>query len=213
MSTKDPKDGRERDPLAEKTAALPRDIQPSRELWPGVANRIRQSDPRPAGASSASRSDRNGWWSSWFAGFRPSWGTVAVAAGLAAILSAGLTSVLVKSRPAPSYTESQSSALATLDAIAAECVRIRDDLDLDHADAYLSEETRSVIETNLQIVELAATESREALAGDPRNAGLVRKAATDYQNQLALLRKAAQLSIVDDTEPEAPSTSPRESET
>jgi hypothetical protein len=89
------------------------------------------------------------------------------------------------------------SVVATLQAVESECERTRGDLAavLKRPGMTLSPQTIGVIESNLEIIQFAIRDSREALWQNPADAALARRLTSDYREQLKLLRKATRLSV------------------
>lgn len=166
------------DGLLAQAAELPKDIEPARDLWPGIAARLGEA-PRAEAHS----------------GFR--W-PMALAAGFAiAAVSALLTWGVIRERaPASGPVIAQSAApadivpvhygpnsgltaaeLAARDALAA---RFRETI------TRLRPETRAVIAKNLAIMQSAADEIDAALARDPASGMLKGMLVGTYKRELQL---------------------------
>jgi hypothetical protein len=81
------------DELEEEAGRLPPEVEPPRDLWPGIEDRLRSEQVRPASQELEARprfgSDRSGLWDR--GGARRRWGVgVAVAAGLVGLLAGSL---------------------------------------------------------------------------------------------------------------------------
>lgn len=156
----------------EQVGALPRSVEPSADLWPGIRGRL----SRERGA--ARRITLPGW-------------LLAAAAVLLVAVSSTAT-VLLLHRPGGTPAVA-ASALAPLEvqyaAAAAELSSA-----LDRARGRLAPGTIAVIERNLAVIDSALAESRRALAGDPGNATLERLVIAAWRQKMDLLRRAAALS-------------------
>ncbi len=166
-----------RDLLAE-AAALPKSVQPARDLWPDVAARI------AAGGVRARRA-RIGWTIG-----------LAAAAALAALASARLL------RPAPAAAPRQASAsparivpaaVGSDDLLPAEEGYVRATGELMNVLAArrdrLSPETLKVVQQNLDIIDEALGQVREALRKDPGNRQLTRMLTATHQRKVDVLRR------------------------
>ena len=171
--------------------ALPRGIEPARDLWPAIERRI---------GSGTVREGRFGWWPREVLGGH---GLLAAAAVLVAVLGAvvGLL-VLRETRrgpAAPGVTEPGTVTLAAAPAgaqdPAAEFARARTELRaaLEVRRADLSPATREVIDRNLAVIERAAAEIEAAMADDPGNQTLRGLLLAVYRQEIELLLRAAAL--------------------
>jgi anti-sigma factor RsiW len=159
--------------LVAATKSLPRTMEPPRDLYPAIAARV-------AGRKSATLPRRDQRW-------------LALAAAVAlVVVSSAVTALLLRERAAP-VVEIQLPARAR--AIEASYVQAVVDLEqqLAVARAKLSPATVAVVERNLQIIDRAITESREALAHDPGNRHAARLLWTSYQHKLELLQRVTRL--------------------
>jgi hypothetical protein len=166
------------DPLLAKAAELPKDVAPSRDLWPGIAARLAEA-PRVAGPRLAR------------------W-PVALAAGfLVASVSALLTWSLVRSpatapvqvaeNPQPAGTfvpvsYGPNSGLSARELVA------RDQLVAQFREKFetLRPETREAILKNLTVMQAAADEIDAALAKDPASGMLKGMLVGTYKQELQL---------------------------
>lgn len=167
------------DPLLAKAAELPKEIEPSRDLWPGIAARLAES-PRAAGAR------RRNW-------------PMALAAGfVVAAVSALLTFSLVRA-PGPAAP----AVVAATDAPGADIVPVnygpnsglstqelaaRDELVARFREKFatLRPDTREAIVKNLAIMQAAADEIDAALAKDPASGMLKGMLVGTYKQELQL---------------------------
>lgn len=151
--------------LLAEARALPRSIQPERDLWGGIVPRLRR-DGSPIRRGPVS--------------IRP----LLLAAALGGILLGGLAAGLwLRAREPSAFAATQaryaeaSAALAR--ALAAEPER-------------LAPETQAVVGRSLAIVDQAIAEAEAALARDPGNAVLEQMLVARYEQRLGLLRRATQ---------------------
>jgi hypothetical protein len=180
------RDERERDPLLSKVAALPKEIEPSRDLWPDIRARLEQPAPMP---QSAPR------------GLSWSW---ALAAGVAvASVSALFTWMAVR---APGDGPAQMAALAptpveSLQPVSyGEYARLGPDYVETRAQmldqfksrlATLPDETRVRIEQDLATIQKAANDIDVALAADPSSRLLNKLLLSTYQEEMRLYTRVA----------------------
>ncbi len=152
--------------------ALPREMKPARDLWPGIAERLRS---------------------------RPLWGNwtfLAAAASLALALAAVF---LLRDGPPPSTAPmvpvaipSESSALAAAEedyarASAALLAALHD------RRSSVSPETMASVEKNLEVIDQALAEVRDALRRDPDNPELTRMLAATHRKKVDVLRRVVKL--------------------
>ena len=168
--------------LVSAAAALPRDVQPPRDLWPGLSVQLAdETGWQPATPSPELRGRT---------GFSPGW--LAAAAALA--LAVGLTITYAPWRPspaagrpaapAPDLREAEEQfALATQQLFAA----------LEKADGSASPEIRALLREHLRLVDQAIAETIAALEKDPQNAHLGRMLTTMYARKMDLLQATVRL--------------------
>jgi len=167
------------DPLLAKAAELPKDVAPSRDLWPGIAARLAKVEEAPAKPA-----------------FR--W-PLALAAGLAvASLSALFTWSLVKApQPETPAVIAQVPASAggfvpvsygPNSGLTAKELAARDELFTQFQGAFetLKPETRDAIVKNLAIMQAAADGIDAALARDPASGMLKGMLVGTYKQELQL---------------------------
>ncbi len=165
--------------LLTQAAALPRGIEPPRDLWPAIADRIAAGAARPRAAS---------WWAPM---------ALAVAAVLVMALAAtllhrqgpprspaALVPVLetVSTRPIGDAEADYERATAALRAA------------LDERRGSLSPETLAAVERNLAVIDQAMAEVREALRKDPGSPQLTRMLAATHRKKVDVLQRVVKLS-------------------
>lgn len=170
-------------------AALPREIEPERDLWPAIAARLGSEGH----AVPAPRRRLVGW-----AG-------LAAAAVLLVALSAAITARLMRSaldtqavRHVVSEIQPAVASNPDLEQAAAEYERAAASLRAALADrrARLAPATLRVVEDNLAIIDAALADLREALRAHPDNPELSVLLASTYRRQLDLLATANQLASI-----------------
>jgi hypothetical protein len=146
--------------------ALPRSIQPGKDLWSGIEPRLNTAPVIPLPAT-ALRS------------YRP---FTLLAAALFLLIAGATLATLFQRRSTPSVfaAEQQRYVEATADLAR----KLADD------PAQLSASTRAVVERNLAIVDQAIKEAEEALASDPGNTELEQMVLARYAQRLDLLKRA-----------------------
>jgi hypothetical protein len=166
------------DPLLAKAAELPKDIEPQRDLWPGIAARLSETrQARPARSF--------GWPAALAAGF-------AVAA-VSALLTWGLirepeTAVkpVVAGTAAP--TDIVPVSYGPNSGLTAQELAARDELVARFREQFatLRPETRDAIVKNLAIMQAAADQIDAALAKDPASGMLKGMLVGTYKQELQL---------------------------
>ena len=170
-------------------AALPRSVNPPRDLWPGIARRVER--------------ERSWSWP------RSAWSPVALAA--AATVVVGLVAVLWSgSAPTPVRTVQipASSPETTLvgvsepvsDPVLAEAEREYDAATKALLEALLQRQARlqpeafAAVQANLEVIDRALAEVRRALAKDPTNPELSRMLVATHQKKVDVLTRVVKLS-------------------
>lgn len=167
------------DPLLAKAAELPKDVEPSRDLWPGIAARLGEA-PR----------DSTGKALRW---------PMALAAGfLVASVSALLTWSLMRA-PEPAMVAKTPTVQAPVadivpvsygpnSGLTAQELMARDELVVRFREKFttLRPETRDAIVKNLAIMQAAADEIDAALAKDPASGMLKGMLVGTYKQELQL---------------------------
>jgi anti-sigma factor RsiW len=147
--------------------ALPRTVEPPRELWAGIESRLsRRVGPAPHPVLPRT--------------------VLALAAGLALLVTGALLATWYQRRAAPAASDfalvQRRYAQAT-----AELART-----LTSEPSRLPSDTRAVVARNLAIVDQAIKEAETALATDPGNAELEQMVIARYAQRLALLKRATE---------------------
>lgn len=167
------------DPLLAKAAELPKDVEPSRDLWPSIAARLGEA-PREATGKA----------------FR--WPMALAAGFLVASVSALLTWSLMRA-PEPAVvanTPTVQAAVADIvpvsygpnSGLTAQELMARDELVVRFREKFttLRPETRDAIVKNLAIMQAAADEIDAALAKDPASGMLKGMLVGTYKQELQL---------------------------
>ena len=172
--------------LLAEAAALPRQVAPTRDLWPEVAARLRGAEGARATVHPF-----------WRAPVRPV--TLAAAAAVVLALSAGLWSRTHGSVPAPVQGTFQPEALGTPSATLLDAEReyARASAALmaaiDQQKEALSPETRALLDANLKTIDQALAQVRAALRNDPGNAQLSHLLTSTYQKKVDALQRVVRL--------------------
>jgi len=168
--------------LLEASAALPREIEPDRNLWPSIDGRLVRSEPVVA---------RGDWWSQ-------SW----VGLAAAAVLIAAVTLQVVR-RTDEAVPVAEPPMVAVSEAVAtyariSEEVRARNGLQQVREDLLrtiierresLDPETQELIDRNLEVIDRAVAEIYQALEENPENQQLEFMLAATYQREVEFLKK------------------------
>lgn len=152
---------------------VPRDLEPERDLWPGIAARVR----------ARRRLAR--------------WRLVALAAGLVLAVGAllwrgrAVEEVPIQASTKPTGAVGLAAYAETDRTLAA----IRDELQrsIEARQDRLPPETRALVFENLRTIDRAIAEIERALDGAPGNSELTRTYIEYRQRQISLLRQANQL--------------------
>lgn len=173
--------------LLDAAAKLPRSIEPPRDLWSGIAERIDEGSAGKTGK--------------WSFGARTLWSMrypLAAAAVLLVVASSTLTALLMRERttsdgrtPAAASVRPETLSLVS-DWRATEGEYLRATLELaealEAAKDGLAPEVVELIEDNLRIIDSAIQESRAALALEPTNLELIEALMARYEKKLEVLR-------------------------
>jgi anti-sigma factor RsiW len=177
--------------LLAHAAALPRSLAPARDLWPGIAEQI------------------GGGWSSWLAwstrGFQPLALAAAavVVVGLAALVLTKLGPERVRTVTMPAASPSATTLVAAgsaADPVLAQAEREYEDAAkalleaLQRHRGLLPAEDLARVESNLQVIDRALAEVREALVKDPKSPELNRMLVATHRKKVDVLRRVVRLS-------------------
>ncbi|HEY7516049.1 MAG TPA: zf-HC2 domain-containing protein [Vicinamibacteria bacterium] len=157
-----------------EASALPRQKSPERDLWPGIAERLQR------------RSTYGGWTSLAAAA------AVALALAGSFFLKGGGSGPDAGPRTVPVAVTSESPALAEAEgdyerASAALLAALHERRD------SFSPETIASVEKNLEVIDGALAEVREALRRDPENPELTRMLAATHRRKVDVLRRVVKL--------------------
>ena len=173
-----------------RVAAMPTEVRPGRDLWPGIAARIAATRPRTAGVRSFPRA----WWT-------PAAGLAAAAAVVVA-LGATLSSLWTpagREGKGPETAVTQEAAWTTdptLLAAERDYVRATAQLlgELEARRATLPAGTVSSVEKDLTTIDAALAQVRSALRAEPGNAQLSHMLAATHQKKVDVLRRIVKFS-------------------
>lgn len=189
--------------LRTQTDALPREIEPSRDLWAGIESRIEArrviAFPAPVVAAPAAPPAR-AWWTR---------GPMLAAAAVVLMVSSSVvTAWMLRDAPPPVAVETGApagaplgaqpaayTALAAFEPAEAEYVGAIDELALalDAGREVLDPATVAVIEENLRIIDAAIAEARAALEADPNNRELAHLLSGIYRRKVDVMKDAVLL--------------------
>ena len=186
--------------LLADTGSLPRSIEPPDDLWPAIRARVRRSTasarPTPGDRATGPAVDnpvipiRRS---------RREYAIMAAAALFLVVLSSGITMRVVLDNgtvaSAPIAGEAGSiEGPARFREVSAEYDRLDRELArrLDEQREKLQPETIEKVERNLQIIDRAIGEIRQALAEDPHNEALEQLLKASYGQKSALLQQVSQ---------------------
>jgi anti-sigma factor RsiW len=173
--------------LLAHAAALPRSA-PSRDLWPGIAERI------------------GGGWLAWGArGFQPLMLAAAavVVLGVAALLFTRLAPERVRTVTMPGASPSATTLVAAgnvSDPVLAQAEHEYEEAAralleaLQRRRAVVPAEDLARVESNLQVIDRALAEVREALVKDPKSPELNRMLVATHRKKVDVLRRVVRLS-------------------
>ena len=158
--------------LLSDAAALPRSVEPPRDLWPRLSPRLGRGPLRHR----VFRSQRM---------------ALAAAAILLVIVTASVTTLVVREGPPTVYD-------VAADWVAAEAAYVGAVRELEEAlagaMADLAPETAALIQDNLRVIDEAIRESRAALAADPGNRDVLPFLASMYEKKLDVLQQISRSS-------------------
>jgi hypothetical protein len=179
--------------LLDGAAALPRSIEPSKDLWPEIASAVqfRQEPEAPAGSGVLQRLGFFSW----------SWPTALATAAVVGVLlissldtdpKTGLTKE-AQMAELTALAETDPEAAALLRALEAESVEYDRELA-----AYTAGQTgpgtvTRMLRENMPVVEQAIAEAREAWMAAPEEPGLARLLTSAYRAKMALQGRAIRM--------------------
>ncbi len=167
--------------LSRAARELPREIEPARDLWPGIAGRIAAAGLTPSRRRAVA------------------WRGIAAAALVVAAVLVGVSVGRRSLPPAPPATSAAVPASLTgagnLDGAIAEYARASRMLReaLARRQAAMNDDTARVVFDNLAIIDGAIGRIRTALASDPGNRDLAVLLVATYQQEIELLQRATQM--------------------
>lgn len=155
--------------LAREIRNLRREIEPSRDLWPGIERRIAEYPQRREG-------ERRFDWMPW-----------GVAASLVLATAAFVISVI----PGDPFTPELVSMDRSIDQMQAEYLRVRNPLvqEFTETNRNLDPETMEDLYRNIEIMEQARREIEEAVRQNPENRRLVEMLMDIHEQELELLKR------------------------
>lgn len=168
-------------------ASLPRSLAPPRDLWPDIARRVERE-----------RSWASGSWSPWALA-----AAATVVVGLAAVLWTGRPPAAVRTVEIPVATP--EARLAALPGVVSDPVLAAAEREYEEAANALLEalqrrqsgvapETLAAVRSNLEVIDRALAEVREALARNPQNPELNRMLVATHRKKVDVLRRVVKLS-------------------
>ncbi len=202
--------------LRQRTAALSVDVAPRRDLWPEIAARL-AIEPQARETADRSQGWRR-WWTKAPAGDTTR--TAALAATVALLILTGLAALYLMPtfpRLGPNETGPESAAESVLPDGVGTLPASRNASTSDSDSSYrqvevefeqarrqlhtalgqrrdqLSPATLEVVERNLDLIDQAISEIRQALEQDPENPELRHLLTASYQREVQLLKRATQL--------------------
>jgi hypothetical protein len=197
---------RSRDPLDVALSALPKDVQPERDLWAGISAQIAQAPDETEVVSLTQHRERK---ASRFANL--SW--MRMAAGFLLIVASSVTTYvitqhsadqkLLQAREAAEAQVQQAPDLAVMpasfggNAMGADYVKAREALDAEFQRqiATLPPVTRAKLERNLADLRRAANEISATLAEHPSHPLLQDLLVSTYQSELELLGSVTHMTV------------------
>jgi hypothetical protein len=162
-------------------AELPKSIEPPRDLWPQIADRI--SRGKVVAAEFGPAPARRAW-------LRPT--AFAAAAATLVVLTSAVTTLYLRNQiPQSATLRTPPGLVVDFAGIESEYVNATDEIlrAVQAGEVQLSPGTVAVLEKNLQVIDDAIRESREALARDPANSALRDMVLASYRQKLDLLRR------------------------
>ncbi len=187
--------------LRDAVAALPESVDPERDLWPDIRERIEATRvvalPREQFAPHAPRAQPAQSAQSAHRGPRVTWPRLAAAAAVLVLASVALTRWMTEPAVqtmvvAPAMDSAGTARAAVSFASFDSFERTAADLSatLDRRAGQLDPATRAVLERSLRTIDQAIAEAREALAADPASAAMRGFVESVYRQKVDFLRRA-----------------------
>ena len=170
-------------------ASLPRSVTPPRDLWPGIARRVERE---------RSWAWASGSWSPWALA-----AAATVVVGLAAALWTGRPPAAVRTVEIPVATP--EARLLALPGVVSDPVLAAAEREYEEAanallealqkrQSEVSPETLAAVRSNLEVIDRALGEVRQALARNPSNPELNRMLVATHRKKVDVLRRVVKLS-------------------
>jgi hypothetical protein len=179
--TDEPLDPMQEARLRAAAEALPREIEPERDLWPDIRARIDADRVRPIGNGIGARG------SVMRRRFPPGFLVTAAAAVLVIAVAATVQIMEVRTGRAVAAAAADR-AMATVAAFERSSAELA--ATLERRGATLDPRTRAVLERSLLTIDGAIAEARTALDSDPSNPAVQAFVAAAYRQKLDFLRRA-----------------------
>jgi hypothetical protein len=170
--------------LLARAEALPEEVSPPRDLWPGIAARLGE---KPSLLRFPVRLRRSGTWAS----------LAAAAVVLFAVASLLRRHSVEPTGPLPTGTPIAVSKPETLDPAEQEYVRATSELmaALSQKREGLAPETQKAVDDNLKVIDGALRDLRVALQKDPGNQKLNKMLVATHQKKVDMLRFLLKLNL------------------
>ncbi|MGE0455601.1 MAG: zf-HC2 domain-containing protein [Vicinamibacteria bacterium] len=186
--------------LLARAAALPSELEPARELWPGIA--LRLGSPAGQDEPAVLPFERPGatWWA------RPAF--LAAAAAALVTLSSSLTVLVMRREAAPALAGSATGVDATMipaAAVVADLSQAERSYERAASELMAAVQARrdelqpgtvAALEKNLGAIDTALAEVRLALEKDPGNPGLARLLTSTHKRKVDALWRVVRLARI-----------------
>ncbi len=210
--------------LIARAEALPRSVEPPRDLWPGIAAAISAGEAEETAGQTDRASAPDGWrtilsrWRGSFRGHRWAWSSAVATAAVAVLAVILILEPQTGDGPPPSAERARSQGMATDDRLSAgladegplapdiTAVRVVNaleaetrgsGLELAHlSETHTCEESRTIMESiahEIQTIDLAIAEAKDAWTSDPNSPGLARLLSSYYRAKAALQGRASEV--------------------
>jgi len=170
--------------LLDEVAALPRRVEPSRELWPDIRSRLEEREARGRAGSLRALAAA---------------AMVALVAGAAALTlwlwADGDPTEASRSADRAGAGDDPVALVGDWRSVEREYAGAAEELQqtLEEIGDELSPETRRIVERNLEVIDAAIAESRAALEGDPANRELARSLRFAWSSKVEMLQYVTRL--------------------